>query len=162
MKNGVLSSRGNILWSDQSVRKILENTHFEGYYYYTDKKLDETVRVDCPKTLPSSLVKKVKDRLVKLQKTSNYTKTVTLLRDYLVCGHCGSKFGQKINKSQYYNHYYCRGNSERLRTKIDGLVCTSPIGRVRSLNIEVIDPIVWNHIIEVVSQSSTFKEGFKK
>ena len=92
----------------------------------------------------------------------NHTKTVTLLRDYLVCGHCGSKFGQKINKSQYYNHYYCRGNSERLRTKTDGLVCTSPIGRVRSLNIEVIDPIVWNHIIEVVSQSSTFKEGFKK
>lgn len=162
MKNGVLSRRGNIHWSDQSVRKILENTHFEGYYYYTDKKLDETVRVDCPKTLPSSLVKKVRDRLGKLQKTSNYTKTVTLLRDYLVCGHCGSKFGQKINKSQYYNHYYCRGNSERLRTKTDGLVCTSPIGRVRSLNIEVIDPIVWNHIIEVVSQSSTFKEGFKK
>ena len=42
------------------------------------------------------------------------------------------------------------------------MVCESPIGRVRSLNIEEIDPIVWNHIIEVVSQSSTFKEGFKK
>ena len=56
MKNGVLSRRGNVIWSDLSIRKILENTHFGGYYNYTDKMLNETVRVECPKTLPSSFL----------------------------------------------------------------------------------------------------------
>ena len=56
MKNGVLSRRGNVIWSDLSIRKILENTHFGGYYNYTDKMLNETVRVEFPKTLPSSFL----------------------------------------------------------------------------------------------------------
>ena len=163
MKNGVLSRRGNLIWSDQSIKKILENTHFEGYYYYTDKSLDETVKVECPKTLPSTLIKKVRDRLGERSYTSNYTKYVTLLRDHLVCGHCGSKFGQKVNKTQYYNHYYCRGNSERLRVNgLDERVCVSDNGvRVRSLIIEDVDKLVWDNVIDVISKSTVFKEHFK-
>ena len=164
MKNGVLSRRKNVIWSDQSIRKILENTHFEGYYYYTDKSLNETVRVDCPKTLPSTLVKKVREKLKSSTYKSNYVKTVTLLRDFLVCGHCGSKFGQRINKSQYHQHYYCRGNTERLRVNgKDERICVEDNGvRVRSLNIKDVDEIVWNCVIDVLSQSNVFKESFKE
>lgn len=164
MKNGVLSRRGNIVWSDQSIKKILENTHFGGYYYYTDKKLNETVKVDCPKTLPSSLIKKVRSRLEKTTHTSNYVKTITLLRDLLVCGHCGSKFGQRLNKSQYHKHYYCRGNTERLRVNgKDERVCVEQNGvRVRSLNVDDVDKIVWDCVVNVLSDSTVFKENFKK
>ena len=163
MKNGVLSRRNNLIWSSESINRILQNTHFEGYYYYTDKKLDETVKVNCPKTLPSSLIKKVRDRFSSKTKTSNYVKYVTLLKDFLVCGHCGSKFGQRINRSQYHKHYYCRGNTERLRVNgLDERICvTDGDIRVRSLNVDETDEKVWNTVIDIISDSVLFKESFK-
>lgn len=162
MKNGVLSRRGNLIWSDQSIRKILVNTHYEGYHIYTDHKLEETVRSECPKILSSSLVKKVRNRLSNSSFKSNYQKTETLLKEFLVCGHCGSKFGQRINKTKYVNHYYCRGNGERLRTSTsDDLICTMDGGRVRSVFIDDTDDLVWNNVVDVVEQSHLFKEIFK-
>jgi len=164
MKNGVLSRRGNVVWSEQSIRKILENTHFEGFYFYTDKKLNETVKVDCPKLLPTTLVKKVRKRLSDSTYKSNYTKYETLLRDFLVCGHCGSKYGQRISKSQYKNHYFCRGNSERLRQSkgLNDFVCKTDNGRVRSLFIDDTDEFVWSKVVDILESSTLFKEMFKK
>ncbi len=164
MKNGVLSRRGNVVWSEPSIRQILRNTHFEGYYTYEDKSLGEMVRCECPPMDNPSLIRKVRQRIDQITKTSNYVKTTTLLKHKLVCSHCGSKFGQKINKKQFYNHYYCRGNSERLRRSdgIDQKVCVTENGRVRSLNIEDCDELIWTTVIDVLSESSLFKESFKK
>ena len=164
MKNGVLSRRGNVVWSEHSIRKILQNTHYEGYYFYTDKLSNETVKVPTPKLLPSNLIKKVKKRFEENSTTSNYVRYETLLRDYLYCNHCGSKYGQRISKSQYKNHYFCRGNSERHRT--NGLdkskVCETKNGRVRSLEISKTDSLVWDNVIDVIEKSSIFKEMFKE
>ena len=153
LSNGVESRRGKIVWSDQSIKSVLKNTHFEGYYYYTDKKLGETVRSQCPKTLPSTLVKKVRDRISSNTYTSNYIKTPTLLKDYLRCGHCGSKMGQRINKKQYYNDYYCVGTTKKKVTVglTEERVCKTENGRVRSIKIEDTDELIWNTIVEIVS-----------
>lgn len=163
MRNGVLTRRGNVVWNDQSIKRILQNTHFEGYYTYEDHGLNETVRVECPSLGDPVLIQRVRTRFKSLKKTSNNIKTTTLLKDKLVCGHCGSNFGQRINPKQYHSHYYCRGNTERLR-RVDGVddrVCKTPNGRVRSLNIEDTDQLVWSTIVNVLSESSLFKESFK-
>ena len=164
MKNGVVSRRGNIIWTQQSIRKILENTHYEGFHFYKDKKLDEEVRCVCPKILPSSLIKKVRSKLEKSTFVGRIPSYETLLREFLVCGHCGSKFGQRISKSQYKKHYLCRGNSERFRTKgfVDK-VCKGDDGsRVRSLYIDNTDDLVWNNVVNIIEKSNLFKEMFKK
>ena len=158
------SRRGNVIFSKESVLRILQNTHYEGYYLYTDKKLNESVKVGCPSILSPKLVKLVRDRLDKRVKTSNYVKTPTLLKSLFECVHCGSGFGQRINKSQYYNHYYCMGNGQRFKKegKSSPKVCVrSDGGRVRSLNIEDTDKVVWESVIEVLSESHLFKENFK-
>jgi len=163
MKNGVLSRRGNVVWSEPSISKILRNTHFEGYYTYEDKRLGETIRVEVPSMDRPSLIRKVRGRIERDSKPFNFHKTTTLLKDKLVCGHCGSQYGQRINKKQFHSHYYCRGNTERLR-RIDGvdqLVCKMDNGRVRSVRIEDCDDVVWSTVINVLSESSLFKETFK-
>ena len=164
MKNGVRSRRGNLVWSEHSVRRILQNTHYEGYWFYTDKLTDETVRVESPKLVPSYIIKKVRKRFDKSQLKSNYQKYETLLRDFLICGHCGSKFGQRVSKDQYKNHYFCRGNSENHR--INGFeskkICNPKFGRVRSLEITKTDELVWETIVSVVERSILFKEMFKE
>jgi len=162
MKNGVVSRRGNIVWSDRSIRVILEHTYYEGFYFYTDKKLKETVRCVCPKIVPITTVKKVRKRLSEQTYTSNYQKYETLLKEYLVCGHCGSKFGQRVSKTQYKSHYFCRGNTERLRAGGEELICVGKHFRVRSLKIEDTDKLVWDTVIDTIETSHLFKEIFKK
>jgi site-specific DNA recombinase len=167
MSNGVLSRRKNVVWSDQSIRKILENTHYGGYYFYTDKKLNETIRCDVPQIVNTSLISECRLRLGVSSYSSNYQKHTTLLRDLLVCGHCGHKYGQRINKSKFRNHYYCIGNQQNTKNgPIDsGKVCTTDLsenGRVRSIFIDDTDELVWNTVVDVLEKSHLFKETFKE
>jgi site-specific DNA recombinase len=167
MENNVLSKRGNLLFSEGSIRKILDNTVYEGFYFYSDKKLNETIRVPTPiiitdKVILSSVRRRSKNSIQK----GNNTKRQTLLKPYLKCYHCGSNFGQKINKKQYYNHYYCRGNETHKRNSIDGKkLCFIENRvdklRVRSLNIEDTDNLIWEETLDVLSNSILFKEQFK-
>ena len=168
MKNGVLSRRGNTIWNDQSIRNILTHTHYEGFYYYTDKLLDETVQCSSPSLrIGKRLIKKCRDRIDDSTYKSNYVKVETLLKEFLECSHCGSKFGQKINKKQYYNNYYCRGNTERIRNNgLGKVICKTDnpnkLGRVRSIDITDTDNLVWNTVIDVIEKSHTFKNQFKE
>jgi DNA invertase Pin-like site-specific DNA recombinase len=164
IKNGVRSRRGNVLFSKESISKILQNTHYEGYYTYTDKHLNETVRVGCKPIVPPKLVKLVRDRLGQSVRTSNYIKTPTLLKEFLRCSHCGTSFGQRINAKQFHKHYYCMGNQQRVKKlgKNSPLICVRSDGvRVRSLNIDDTDHEVWNIVVNVLSNSVSFKESFK-
>ena len=164
IKNGVRSRRGNVLFSKESISKILQNTHYEGYYTYTDKHLNETVRVGCKPIVPPKLVKLVRDRLGQSVRTSNYIKTPTLLKEFLRCSHCGTSFGQRINAKQFHKHYYCMGNQQRVKKlgKNSPLICVRSDGvRVRSLNIDDTDHEVWNTVVNVLSNSVSFKESFK-
>ena len=168
MKNGVLSRRGNTIWNDQSIRNILTHTHYEGFYYYTDKLLNETVQCSSPSLrIGKRLIKQCRDRIDDSTYKSNYVKVETLLKEFLECSHCGSKFGQKINKKQYYNNYYCRGNTERIRNNgLGKIVCETKnpnkMGRVRSIDITDTDNLVWNTVIDVIEKSHTFKNQFKE
>lgn len=164
IQNGIRSRRGNVIFSKESILRILQNTHYEGYYLYSDKSLNETIRVGCPQIVPPKLIKSVRKRLEGRVKTSNYVKTPTLLKSFLKCDHCGSSFGQRINKSQFYNHYYCMGNQQRFKKfgKNSPKICVrSDGGRVRSLNIEDTDSIVWETIVNVLSESNLFRENKK-
>ena len=166
MQNGVKSRRGLLVWNENSIKKILSNTHYEGYYTYTDKKLNETIVCDVPSLIDKTTLSEARFRLKHLKKTSNYIKTTTLLKDFLVCGHCGHKYGQRINRSQYHSQYYCRGNEIHNRQgPIDGQkICTtnsSNSGRVRSISIEDTDQLVWEQVIDVLHNSHIFKEQFK-
>ena len=74
MRNGVLSRRGNVVWSDQSIRVILTNTYYEGFWTYYDKVLKQNIRNDCQRLIPSNIIKKVRKRFEETTTTSNYIK----------------------------------------------------------------------------------------
>ena len=165
LSKGVLTPRRKLLWNENSIIKILQNTHYEGYHYYSDKKLGEEVRVDNPPILPSSLIKSVRDRIKKTRvHTSRNQKHFTLLNGLLFCGQCGTKFGQRIQRHKHYNNYYCRGNENRNRT-LEGMsdkVCKTDTVRTRSVNIPKTDALIWDTVVDTLSNSQIFKESFKK
>ena len=167
MNYGVMTRRGNVVWSHGSIEKLLTNTHYDGYWYFTDQKSQETIRVECPRicdpTLISAVIGNRQKRSygksgTKRAKTSN-EKHPYLLSKILRCGSCGSFYypNRKINRQSSY--YSCGTKTNKFRDKhTDRYV---DCGSIRNLNLDMTDEAIWNLIKEVVANSNLYREEVK-
>lgn len=164
--NQVVTRRGNLVWSLGSINKILKNTVYIGWYDYTDKKIGETVRVEVPPIVEKSIWNTVQTKIAKFVERKhqiNRTKNFYLLRDYMVCGHCGQKMSGRIGPN---NHFYYCPRKERNWVKdkdysgdhIRGKGCSM----VRSLNIHRTDEVVLKTVVNVMKESKTLRESFRQ
>jgi len=166
LSNGVVTRRGNAVWSHASISSLLTNTHYEGFYTYTDKKSKETIKVPCPPIVSPKLILKVKKvREKRSYGNSNNRRTKTsnekysyLLRDFLVCGHCGSRFGGNYKKTQT-SYYYCSSKQANYKNKHTEKhkICESK----RNIRIDATDELIWETVLNVISKSHLFKEEVK-
>lgn len=165
--SGVPPRRKIGIWSIGSIQALIKNTHYKGIYYYHDKKSDEKISLVCPAVVDESTwtaVQKLKTRITSRVSQQNRTKQFYLLRDLMICGHCGLQMSgrKKPLKNEYL--YYCP-NKERDWIKKGG--SDTPwerhkgCGMSRSLNIPETDRLIWDAVIDVHKNSSTLKEDVK-
>ena len=168
LKNGVVTRRKKSVWSHGSINALLGNTHYEGYYKMTDKKSGETVTVECAAILTKSLVNKVRREQKKRSYLNNGNRLGIggnqrkeyLLKGLLVCGGCGKLYGGRSFENQHLNHYYCvNGQREWKNKETDKSV--KCVKSKRSMKINITDELVWNTVMDVISDSVLFKEDIK-
>lgn len=167
MKNAVMTRRDNAIWSLGSISALLKNTHYDGYWYYTDKISEQTIRVECPRIVPPNLIQKVKASWEKrrYKKSGNQrsktsvTKYTYLLSKILKCGECGSYYYGNYRKNRTSNYYHCGNKSNKYRDKIldDHVIC----GSKRSVRIDTTERVVWDLVKEVIGSSHLYKETIK-
>jgi len=165
--NGVFTRRGNAVWSLGSINALLSNTHYDGYWYFTDKKSDQTIRVSCPRICSPELVQIVKQswekRRYKQQNSqrgkTSVTKHAYLLSKVLKCGSCGSFYYGNRKKTQT-SYYHCGNKTNRYRDKHQDnfVVC----GSERNVRIDTTDEVVWDVVKDVLSSSHQYKENIKE
>lgn len=166
LESGVTTRRGNAVWSHGAINNVLTNTHFAGFYNYTDKKTDETIRVDCPTVIDPLLVSRVKEKRRRRsyrqkrpgERGSNNVKHTYLLSGLLRCGHCGGTLGGNWRKTQT-SYYACNQKTNKFKTKHTDrhVVCSAK----RNLRIDKTDEVVWDAVVGVLSGSHLFKESIK-
>lgn len=166
--NGVLARRGG-LWALGSIESLMTNTHYLGRYVYTDGVSSEQVEVSCPKivdevTWNSINLEKKRNANRKDQKNAT-TKNFYLLRDFMVCGHCGRKLSGRIKPAKSEYMYYCP-NKERAWAK-EGESSThyqrgTGCGFERAMNIQLTDTVVFDTVVQLHKNSSILKEEVKK
>ena len=165
--NGVLPRRRKGSWSIGSIQALLKNTHYKGWYQYHDKKSDEVIKIDCPAIVDETTwmaVQKLKTRETSRVSQQNRTKQFYLLRDFMVCGHCGRPMAARKKISKNEQLYYCP-NKERDWVNNGGT--STPwkrgegCGMERSLNIPETDELIWNTVLDVHRRSSLLKEQVK-
>jgi DNA invertase Pin-like site-specific DNA recombinase len=164
--NNVITRRGNPYWSLGSINKILRNSTYVGWYEYTDKKLEETVRVETPPIVERPIWDAVQNRINRFLERKhqiNRSKHSYLLRDFMFCGHCGSKMSGRRGPNNHF--YYCPKKERSWTTDPDyqpnwerGKGC----GLVRSLNIQRTDTIVWDVVLNLVRESKTLREEYRQ
>lgn len=167
--NGVQPRRGGTAWALGSIQALMRNTHYIGFWDYTDKRSGEQVRVPCERILSSELWTKVEQtKRVYLSRISggNAVKHFYMLRGVLRCAHCGTLLSGLFRPEVDNGLYYCpkkeRVWGKQPPTKEEkwkrGRVCKM----TRSLNINETDELVWNTVMDVVAKSKLLKEDIKK
>lgn len=165
--NGVLPRRRASTWSLGSLQALLKNTHYKGSYHFHDKKSDEKIETECPAIVDVTTwtaVQKLKTRATSRVSQENRTKQFYLLRDLMICGHCGRQMSARKKLTKNEQLYYCpnkerdwvtKGGSETPWQRDQGC------GMSRSLNIPETDELVWNAVIGAHKTSSILKEEVK-
>jgi DNA invertase Pin-like site-specific DNA recombinase len=166
--NGVLARRGG-LWSLGSLEALLRNTHYIGHYTYTDSLSGESIDVSCPKFIDETVwhsIARTRNRNVSRSAQKNATtKHFYLLRDLMVCGHCGRKISGRIKPSKSEYMYYCP-NKERDWAKTAqsqtyyqrGTGC----GFNRAMNIPRTDKLVLDTVLNLHRDSNILKDAVKR
>jgi site-specific DNA recombinase len=165
--NGVLTRRGNAVWALGSINALLTNTHYDGYWYFTDKKSKNTIRSLCPRICSPELIQGVKQSWQKRRyrhqdsqrgKTS-VTKHTYLLSKILKCGSCGSFYYGNRKKTQT-SYYHCGNKTNKYRDKHQDnfVVC----GSERNVRIDTTDEVIWDVVKDVLSSSNQYKETIKE
>ena len=177
----VIARRGKS-FSLGSLNAMIKNTHYIGYYTFTDSVSEETIKVSCPTIITKSLwdnCNKKVNTILQKKGLLNRVKHFALLREFLWCGHCGGSIGTKINPSQRKNYYYCT-TKERVwkdasnsfsvntaetkqanQTKDErwkrGRFCEM----TKSLNIPITNTKVFDVVSDIASKSHVLKEQIK-
>lgn len=171
--NGVVPRRKKSAWSIGSINALLKNTHYIGHYTFTDKVSEETIEVPCPAFVDVTVwneCQRKREKTLKRKGQVNRTKRFYLLRDFMVCGHCNTPMGartvvRKDRSKGDENFYYCAKKERKWVTDqpsddekwVRGRSCEM----TKSLNIPITDALVWDKIVETVSESHLMKEMFK-
>lgn len=163
-----IKPRRNGQWTDGSVQKILQNTHYKGSYSFCDHATGEVVEVPCPPIVSVAVWAEVQSTRAKIAERKgqlNRTQHFYLLRDLMYCGHCGTPMGGRINKRKNENFYYCPRKQRQWRLSGDDETKFSKknnCGFTRSMNIERSDELVWQTVLDIHSNSSLLKEAVKQ
>lgn len=163
--NGVSTRRAKNGWSIGSINALLKNTHYSGFYVFTDSKSEQQIQVQCPSIVDSALwsqaqYKRSPTVLRKTQKNAT-EKHFYLLRDLMYCAHCGRPISGRILASRSEFSYYCPSR-ERQWVKDGGskakwqrgLGC----GFTRAMNIKQADEVIWEYVKSLHENSSILKE----
>ncbi len=148
---------------------MMTNTHYLGHYIYTDGVSGEKVEVSCPKLIDevtwNSINLERKRKASRKDQQNATTKNFYLLRDFMVCGHCGRKMAGRIKPAKNEYMYYCP-NKERAWAK-EGESSThyergTGCGFDRAMNIQLTDNAVFDTVVKLHKNSSILKEEVKK
>ncbi len=161
-ENNVRTRRGNENWSLGSIQLILRNNTYLGIDQYRDKKTGLLINNDIPQIIPNNIFE---DAQLKRKKTlerkgqNNRLKQFFLLRDFLVCGGCGTQVGCKKVKNKNINHYYCPIPERRYnRSYKDNRKCESS----KVMDATSTDREVWNLIERTLLNSKQIKLALKE
>jgi site-specific DNA recombinase len=123
--------KSKVTWAGGTIRNIITNTTYKGVKTFAG------VEYDCPAIFDKHYWQKVNDNLKNNSNTTGVsTEHKYLLKGLLRCGRCGRNYYGRTRVSKKDNYYTC--SSKRITNHNCGN---------RSLNIDILDDIIWNKFI---------------
>jgi DNA invertase Pin-like site-specific DNA recombinase len=166
--NAVSTRRNKNTWSIGSIDALVKNTHYRGFYVFTDSKSQTQIQVQCPSIIDEATwsqvdIKRQPDTSRKNQKNATH-KNFYLLRDFMFCGHCGRAISGRVIAARAEYSYYCPSR-ERMWVKEGPSDQAWQRGRgcgfSRSMNLKQAEDLVWDFVKSLHANSSILKEEIR-
>lgn len=163
--NNIISRKGKLVWSLETIQTMLRNTIYKGY---RDINIGGfSFRQYNSNIVDSQLWNRCNDRMKSiLQRKNQINKTTQfyMLRNLLFCRRCnnimcGRKVNRKNNKNGE-NYYYCSFSG--YRWKKTGNKINKVCDMKKSINITHTDDLVWESICNLFENSTYMKQMFKE
>jgi len=149
VKNG-----SDFIWRSQTINHILSNPVYYGHRLYKGDLLPHDHPI-ITKSKWDEVQRSIQKRVEKsLNRSGGRSKRFYLLLGLLTCRKCGSNLCGRWKTDE--QTYYCGKKRKENRELGDG-PC-----ELRSINIGVLDELVWDTLVEVLSNSHLRKEEVKK
>lgn len=144
--------------SDHNVYMILRREKYTGVYCYGGERIEDMY----PQIVARELFEKVRAITEKNRHGKQSVKTVYLLRQKTICGHCGMPVISDCSMSHGATRYYykCKGRKERLngctkssmrKEKLERIVLDAILERLK--NLDITDKFVHGILAEQERQS---------
>ena len=167
---GVKTQRNNLKWGDNSIRKILQNPTYLGSMKYEvnqlkgksreynrEKNQTKSIEIKTPQLIDKPLFDLVNKRIQKNRKGGKSPiKNEVLLRGLLFCGSCDSTYYGRVNPKQNTNTYSCQSVVKKYRDE------TSVCENNKSVNISVLDELVWRVVVDIFENSDEVKQKYRE
>jgi DNA invertase Pin-like site-specific DNA recombinase len=168
-KSGIKPRRGQF-WNTGTILVMLKNDLYLGTDEMTDNitsplnpiilnSRNENLRI-IDDELFNTVQLKIEDTLKKRNQLTKVKHHNILLRGLLYCGSCGEIYGCRIKDEKNEFYYYCRSKENKWR-KVNPSK-KHPCKVKKSINIKNTDDLVWNTLIDILTNSHIIKESFKK
>ena len=170
LDGNVETNRGKVIWTGETIRKILKNTHHKGFYTYLG------VKIPCPPIVERDLWERVNKVLDDTSTRQTATRRLGsgkgnklypyVLSPIMVCGHCGEKMigeSQKKSGGVTVHSYVCGSRNKRYKRGDytpnweRGKYCPNTTSCVS----ERTEDVVWETLSEILKVSNQQKEKFK-
>ena len=175
LRLNVKSPRGNTIWNSTSIRNILHNEVYVGKQEFEIRQLKGKSKKYCDEKnklfkytveledkiideFTWKMVNKRHKKYLKQRRTEiNQRKHQYLLSGLLICSGCGEYlYGLQRPKKNKFS-YFCN-NKGKIWDKRTDKVCKNS----KSVNLKVLENMVWKNTVDVWSNSYYIKEEFKK
>jgi hypothetical protein len=130
--------------------------------------IGESVRVETPPIIDPQLFHSAqlkREKINSRKHQTNPTKNFYLLRDFLICGHCSTSMGGRINREGHQNYYYCVTKERSWVSRLidDGKWKNgSRCSMVRSLNIVKTDHLVWEMVVSTLIELQQYADSLSE
>ena len=167
---GLETQRGNKIWNVNSLRNILTNKIYIGELHYEvkglkgkskqycrEKGLVTTHIVETERLIDDKTFNEVQKKLNVYKRFKKPTTNEYLLNGLLKCGSCGENMSGRVNKQRNVSVYKCVSNPNKWRDDRK-----EKCNQTKSVNIGVIELLVWGKVVEVFENSERIKEKFRE
>lgn len=151
--------RGGLTFTIGSLEKILRNTHYQGYFMVNFEGDDEPTKGTCPRLLDDELIESVKI-LLQERSYSNRQKNPNEKHFYLLKGLLFDRNGKPLTGYKQTNgrpkyKFYVPNRNTIGQTKTKRRTN-------RNITTQILDDLVWGKTLDVVANSTYWKEIFKR
>ena len=157
-----LSKRGN-LWTYSGVDRILKSPMYRGVRYYRGKNKNEKIETNVPQLIDQESWSLLQETIKNRVKTGRKRQRRNPINHYLLKGLCkcrkcgGTLWGVVRRKNGKIDHqvYFCKSKDKREERKRGKC-------NLKGINVPMLENVVWDKLIDTLSNSNTRKEEVKK